>query len=227
MLIGSFRLRFWVVFAMLFSIAVAKSTASDVFKLNFIGFSEDGKHLAFQNTPDLVDSDAGPVTLIIDVDRNQYATSEIFDEQLVTTKLKEYKIVNGKHGIHVISHPPTDHGVDYHTVKFTTFEYQLGSADEYKIVLKTIPTLPDNCSPHKDYAVTPISMLEMKLINRSGEEKILQRDKTLPKSRDCPFEYKIEEVYVYNKKIAVFVKVFSPSIEGPSRRYMVITGELN
>lgn len=57
--------------------------------------------------------------------------------------------------------------------------------------------------------------------------QILQKDgDELPAGRQQAFGYKIEQVYVYQNKIAVFLNVFSPGFEGPEMHYMVVTGAI-
>jgi predicted secreted protein len=59
------------------------------------------------------------------------------------------------------------------------------------------------------------------------EIKVLQADKKLPKSRDCPMDYRIESVYLYQQRyLAVFLNMFLPRFEGQDMRYLVVTGEL-
>lgn len=71
-------------------------------------------------------------------------------------------------------------------------------------------------------------MLQDNTGHRAHELQILQKDTdVLPKSRSCPVGYKIEQVYIYQNKIAVFLNVFSQGFEGPDMRYMVVTGEIN
>lgn len=63
--------------------------------------------------------------------------------------------------------------------------------------------------------------------HRAHELQILQKDAdVLPKSLQCPYGYKIEQVYIYEGKIAVFLNVFGPGFEGPDMRYTVVTGEI-
>jgi predicted secreted protein len=55
----------------------------------------------------------------------------------------------------------------------------------------------------------------------------LQKDgATLPKARNCPYGYHIEQVYFYKNRLAVFINMFSQGFEGPDMRYMAVTGEL-
>ncbi|MEP6847738.1 MAG: DUF2259 domain-containing protein [Acidobacteriota bacterium] len=62
-------------------------------------------------------------------------------------------------------------------------------------------------------------------IRQTTKPQILRKDgDTLPDSRDCALGYKIERVYIYTDRIAVFLNVFSKGYEGPDMHYMVVTG---
>jgi predicted secreted protein len=54
--------------------------------------------------------------------------------------------------------------------------------------------------------------------------QVLQKDKDLPPSRHCPYGYRIEQVYFYKNRLAVFLNVFSQGFEGPDMRYRAVTG---
>jgi predicted secreted protein len=57
--------------------------------------------------------------------------------------------------------------------------------------------------------------------------QVLQRDgDTVPGSRQCPYGYRIEQVYYYKNRLAVFLNVFGQGFEGPDMRYMAVTGLL-
>jgi predicted secreted protein len=55
--------------------------------------------------------------------------------------------------------------------------------------------------------------------------QILQKDgEILPDGLVCAAGYKIEQVYIYRNRIAVFLNVFSKGYEGPNMQYKVVTG---
>ena len=55
--------------------------------------------------------------------------------------------------------------------------------------------------------------------------QVLQKDPdVLPDSRTCAVGYRIEQVYIYNDRIAVFLNVFSKGYESPDMQYMIVTG---
>ncbi len=55
--------------------------------------------------------------------------------------------------------------------------------------------------------------------------QILQRDKTLPEVRGCPYAYRIEQVFLYKDNLAVFINVYTMGFPGSTMRYMVVTSK--
>ncbi|MEQ1644346.1 MAG: DUF2259 domain-containing protein, partial [Pyrinomonadaceae bacterium] len=87
--------------------------------------------------------------------------------------------------------------------------FRTGRCEQSDDALKIELTLQDN-TQHKDIAL-----------------QILQKDTSVPEARNCPFGYRIEQVYFYNEGIVVFLNVFSQGFEGPDMRYMAVTGVLS
>lgn len=75
------------------------------------------------------------------------------------------------------------------------------------------------------------SMLELtiKEVDHQTESplQILQRDKTLPAIRECPYAYHIEQVFFYKDSLAVFINIYTMGFPGSTMRYMVVTGGVN
>jgi predicted secreted protein len=102
--------------------------------------------------------------------------------------------------------------------------YNQNTEEFYELSL--IPTLikTGDCSDGYKFELT----LKDNTGHRNHKIQILQKDSDiLPKARNCPFGYKIEQVYIYEGKIAVFLNVFSQGFEGPDMRYLVVTGKIN
>jgi hypothetical protein len=69
--------------------------------------------------------------------------------------------------------------------------------------------------------------LEDKTIFPVTKLQILQKDgDKLPKTREDALGYKIEQVYLYQGRIAVFINVFAYGFEEAAMSYMVVTGKL-
>ena len=99
----------------------------------------------------------------------------------------------------------------------------------YELELKLIPC-GKSCEDACGFEVSP-SMIELTLKNNTHPNesvpRILQKDKFLPKFRNCPYNYRIVQVYYYRDKLAVFIDVLTVGFPGSSKGYMVVTGEIN
>ena len=97
--------------------------------------------------------------------------------------------------------------------------------DFYKLTLRTSSAAGTECGNQTAYKIE--LTLQDNTKHRETKPQILQKDADiLPSSRYCPFGYKIERVYLYKNKIAVFLNVFSEDVRGTLMRYLVVTGEL-
>lgn len=256
--------------------------AGDYASFKFIGFSKNGKYLAFEEFG-AWDGSGGDyaTTYYIDTTKNSFAIAptifERTDDPLdklkgfrveslykkdVALKLKRFGIERGNFGQQVVAHFLNDlsfvkpvqrehyfyeDGKNEPIEKLVT-DYEGGfikreTSEIEKVIFN--PNLdPYNQNTEEFYELTLIPTLakptegcseaykfELALKDNTGhrnhELKILQKGSdALPKARNCPFGYKIEQVYIYEGKIAVFLNVFSQGFEGPDMRYMVVTGEI-
>jgi predicted secreted protein DUF2259 len=102
--------------------------------------------------------------------------------------------------------------------------YNQNTEEFYELSLIPSGIKTGDCSEGYKFEMT----LKDNTNHRDHKLQILQKDgDVLPKARNCPFGYKIEQVYIYEGKIAVFINVFSQGFEGPDMRYMVVTGKIN
>ena len=65
----------------------------------------------------------------------------------------------------------------------------------------------------------------------NGITRTLNNDTTVPKSRRCPFSYRIERFFTFFPDeappvFAILIQMESLGFEGPDRRYLAITGRL-
>lgn len=253
--------------------------AGDYADLKFIGFSENGKYLAFAESGEW-DGSGGEyaTTYYIDTVKNSFAAAPtVFEwegntpgyarllsayKKSVAASLRKFRIVNGNTGAQTVAHllsdmsfvkpvksehyfyetgknEPVDKVVtdyegafirrdtlDIETVIFSAGidSYNQNTEEFYELTLiPTIAKKTEECSGGYKIELT----LQDNTGHRAHELQILQKDAdVLPKSRQCPYGYKIEQVYIYEGKIAVFLNVFGPGFEGPDMRYMVVTGEI-
>jgi predicted secreted protein len=226
--------------------------AGDYANLNFIGFSTDGKYLAFEEYG-ISDGAGFPYSNIyfINVEKNSYAAppvlktvKEPINENAIPTEnairlaakkaaaanLKKFKIVQGNAGKMVVARLLTDLNVgsvgqnnesNNQVIEFTDYRDSSYYEREYALLLKTSEIKTKNC----EYSSDAVLKLDLTLKDTKAEtEKILQSDKTLPESRGCPLAYSIQNVYVYQDRIAVFVNIYMMGFEGPDMRFMTVTG---
>lgn len=235
------------------------SLAGEYADLKFIGFSKDGKYMAFEEYGTYDGSGADfSNTYFIDTVKNTYALPpvEITEGEAYTAaekrieaarnqklrltlanNLRKLKIVAGTTGELLVAHLLTDF-TDKNSnlpseendeiVKFNNFLFVNSNDDgHYELILKNIPAVggDKNCSNDAS------SMLELTLLNKTTSEvfapQILQKDSVLPAGRWCPYYYRVERVYFYEDKIAVFLNYFNQGFEGISMRYLAVTAQLD
>lgn len=223
--------------------------AGDYASLNFIGFSEYGDYLAFEQYG-CYDGSGFPYSEIffVDVAGNDFIwapISEVVDDEIESetsvqelamvrsrSKLQELGIIQGNVGEHIIAHPTTEPDVDPHFVRFgETVEPLNEDADPAKFELLLTETEVETPADH-DLDCGSARILELLLINtETGQEQMLQQDTKLPERRGYVYAYRIEDVYLYyyahHRFIAVFINCYTPGFEGPDMRYMVVTGQLD
>jgi predicted secreted protein len=223
----------------------ANCFAGDYATLNVIGFSKDGRYLAFEEYG-TQDGSGFPYSTIyfIDTQRNAYAgpsvavrleketASETMARKrsalLATKKLRQLGIIKGNTGKVVVSHLMTDQTFDdasddkkANLVKFAEEVQSMHREGDYELLLTPIPAKDNDCEVYGD-----VFMLDLKLTNKTDDTStFLQKDTSLPKSRGCPLSYRIQDVYLYQDFIAVFANVFTQGFEGPDMRFLAVTGK--
>jgi predicted secreted protein len=232
-----------LIFSLLFVISTPV-WAGDASQLKLIGFSKDGDYLAFQQYGITEGEGAGySTTYFVDVKGNKYAVKpletrkadvkqetlpDLIQQNLEQAKpdLEKLGIVTDNLGTQVIARLLSDVGADPKKVEFTLGSNPLPPVGvHHKTFVLTL---------HDEKAKTEadctnlgeIKNLTLTLENTvTKKSKTLQQDKEVPKSRGCPLEYRIQDVYIFNEKyIAVFINVFSHGFEGQNMRYLTVTG---
>jgi predicted secreted protein len=227
--------------------------AGDYSNLQFIGFSRDGKYLAFEEYG-TGDASGFPFASVyfVEVEKNAFA-GKPFDvtiekdgateeaaikkvEALAARKMRQLKIVRGNTGKLVLAHLLTDWtyedsfarvGDKAEKIKLNDYinPNSPNQYEFYELTLNSIPTKTNGVCQDEYYTFYKLE-LALDHINQGKKDmdtQILQKDADLPKRRGCPYGYRMESVYSYKNKIAVFVNVFSQGWEGPDMRYMVVT----
>lgn len=233
----------------------ASLLAGDYANLNFIGFSKDGKYLAFEEWGEGDPGGWYSNTYFVDVDKNSFAAAPVIlsdedgknslgvlrrkGEAAAAKNLRRLKIVPGNTGRLLLAHLLTDWtyddsfiGVGGDKVKFNGYlnPNSPNQYEFYELVLNAVEDEKSECSNRTDRGVFKFDLtLNYTASTPSNNySQILQKDSILPARRNCPYGYRIESVYFYNEdKIAVFLNVFSHGFEGPDMRYMVVTAEMD
>lgn len=217
--------------------------AGDYATLNVIGFSKDGRYLAFEEFG-TQDGSGFPYSNIyfIDTTKNAYAAPSIAvridkesaDESmarkrsafLAAKRLRQLRIVKDNIGVHVVSHLMTDLTFDKGDPRVVKFAEEIGSMyrrGDLELVLKETPIKTKDCEVYE----LETNLLELTLVNNEDDtRKTLQKDTTLPTGRGCALNYELQDVYLYENFIATFVRYFTPGFEGPDMRFMAVTGKL-
>lgn len=240
---------FLIVASFVIILSSADIFAGDYAALNFIGFSKDGKYLAFEEYG-TQDGSGFPYSNIyfVDTTKNSYAAPAVkvrLDNEAATesqartranrnaaANLRKLRIVAGNTGSLVVARLLTDLSVEKEPLKFEVGKSQsLNFTDyrnsnyfenEYNLTLAPSEVKNTVCNTYTDQ---PIYKFELTLKdNRKETTKILQRDASLPSARNCPLDYSVQNVYVYDNKIAVFLNVFTIGFEGPDMRFLVVAG---
>ena len=227
----------------LFCLAVR---AGDFATLNFIGFSKDGKYLAFEEHG-VQDGSGFPYSNIyfVDVAKNSFAAPPVrvrIERETATepqarakaklgaaASIKKFRIIERNRGTLVVSRLLTDltaydSGLkdEGQKINFAEMIWSMYRQGNYDLILRSLKVEPKEC----DYSYQPVYKLELELKDNSANSTIvLQKDTTLPASRDCPTRYTIQYVYLYESFIAVFLNTYHIGFEGPDMRFLVITGK--
>lgn len=253
--IGKFRERLFVTSLLVLAISTARDRsndcrADDAAEMQFLGFSADGKHLAFEvftigssglNSP-------GSSFVFVDVAKNKYAAPSInvgfqkegadeANRQLAPIRAEARKkaqpvweklgIKPGNQGFHAYSRLPGDFTATPELLltrePVPPWRFRQG-CPKFAISMSTreIPS-PINWDDKPQLLTIRLRQIAV------GDQDIvqtLQEDKQLPATRTHPVAYRFTDVYFFQKSLAVFVQFESPGFEGNDSSFMVVTGTL-
>jgi predicted secreted protein len=221
--------------------------AGDEATLDFMGFSEDGAYLMFEQFGwqdgsgfpyseiifvDVINNSfvGAPVSVVLGEEEWERSASERALEQ-AQDRVIDLGIIMGNKGFHVISQPRGEPQFDPHRVSFSSTDLALDSLGKYFQCVLTLTEIGVDDTSGTAGEFGPPKMFDLSIgIPDLGEEHMLQRDTRLPKRRGHVMSYHISDVYMYRRAeaayIAVFISYMTPGFEGPDIRYMVVTGKL-
>jgi len=222
--------------------------AGDYAELNFIGVSENGKYMAYEEYGmqdgsgytysniyfvDIAKNEyaAPPVKAVIEEDEAEVEQARVKAGRDAAFQLGKLGIVRGNTGKLVVARLLTDADQDYdplaegaksdQTINFHEFVGSMFREGYYQLKLRHVPV-----EGKEDHLELPVYKIELTF--KDGEKspaRVLQKDDKLPKSRGLPIGYAVEYVYLYKDKIIVFLNVYTSGFEGPDMRYMAVTGD--
>jgi predicted secreted protein len=154
----------------------------------------------------------------------------------LAANLRKLKIVAGNTGELIVAHLLTDFSYENSNlaaeendeiIKFNNFLYVNSTFEgHYELILKNIPAAGEQPCGDSDSHMLELTLLD-KTTGKTRPPQILQKDTVLPARRWCPYYYRVERIYSYEDKLAVFLNYFNQGFEGRSMRYMVVTTQLD
>jgi len=223
--------------------------AGDTAKLHLLGFSKTGDFFAFEQygfqdgsgfpyseifVVDVIGDSwvkPSPFRLRKDVDvgpgdaTDSALTAARSENRLTAQPLLKQKAIAGK-GETVGFSPRTELNSDPHRMIVAPREFFHDGDSPVELTLSEY-ALPDAACQGYDVATKGFRLT----LVQGGVTRILNEDSSVPKSRKCPFAYRIERFVTHFPEeappvFAVLIQMESLGFEGPDRRYLAITGRL-
>jgi predicted secreted protein len=228
----------WMMMIALTSLSFAPGLWAEMYtNLDIIGFSSDGRYLAYEvNGYSTATKKAFSLIQIVDVVKNDFVGDEFLAEaengnnklenrtlrdsayRRAATTIQRYKIVEGNEGTLIYEQYRI---AAVHEVSFTI---NPGAAEvqQYRLVLSPRTVESSRCSHLTNEGRTP--KIFTLALQREQRNKVLQKDSILYRSRNCPYDYGIYRIYVFEDKLAVFLHSFTSRADVYK---LVVTGTLD
>lgn len=230
-------------------IATASARAGDTAELEIYGFSSHGDFFAFEQYG-WQDGSGFPYSeiFVLDVRTDSWVKPSPFrrvdevdeengydpEDALAETRTLNQKAAHALldktsifgMGKTVAFNPATELGSNPYHVKVAPRLPLLAGETSLDLALTEFPLENAECAGYsvetKGFQLT---------MTANGVTRTLNNDTGVPKSRRCPFSYRIERVFTFYPEkgpavFAIFVQMESLGFEGPDRRYLAITGRL-
>lgn len=236
---GRFQPRLTAVVALLV-LSTASASAGTRFSLDIVGFSEDGRYLAYTESGILDMAGFEQTTFyVLEVPDNSFAVppstvtfsdpeTEAADRAAMESErlalIERFGILPGNSGVLVfspgvydlVSQYPRDRRVEISLQRFAHVREELAVSIMPREVTGT------DCNQFTDPDNPVIFRLD--LVYANGSVRTLQDDSVLFASRRCPLDYAIGEIYYYRGQLVVFVNSFTFQLEGPDLRKLAVSG---
>ncbi|WP_434051316.1 MAG: DUF2259 domain-containing protein [Roseibium sp.] len=230
-------------------IATASARAGDTAELEIYGFSSHGDFFAFEQYG-WQDGSGFPYSeiFVLDVRTDSWVKPSPFrrvdevdeengydpEDALAETRTLNQKAAHALldktsifgMGKTVAFNPATELGSNPYHIKVAPRLPLLAGETSLDLALTEFPLENAECAGYgvetKGFQLT---------MTANGVTRTLNNDTSVPKSRRCPFSYRIERVFTFYPEkgpavFAIFVQMESLGFEGPDRRYLAITGRL-
>ena len=211
----------------------------------FLGFSEDGRYLAWEDSG-VQDGSDDPYShiYILDVERNRYAAppvSTILSDLDQAGKrgrsqtgarqinLRKAKALLNKFGIEKRFQGERQKILHYRRVpaRNPNHEHMVQTTEQFKwrntdwtLVLKEVA---DKMGRDEGWGL--LRMFDLRL-RGEGKEQVLQKDTQLPSSRGSVYEYDLGSVWTYKSSLVVLVSYVAPGFEVQDTRLLFVTAKV-
>ena len=224
-------------------LAIGSGFAGDYAERRIIGFSDQGRHFAFEQFGRQDGSGfAYAEIIIIDIEADDWVAGTpvrvlLRDESagIADARAKAAEQAAGtlkqlgiRHpGELLASNPPAEIGRDPLNVSVNARFPLPGETQELSFSLQQFPLSAASCAGFSDQ---PIKGFRLQMTKDAAKPLILHEDTSIPKSRHCPLGYAISDVARFaapNRSItyALLVSVLRVGFEGPDRRFIAVTAK--
>lgn len=221
---------------------VSPALAADSSEREILGFSADGNYFAFEEYG--IQDGSGfpysnifiietatdtwlpgtPIRVRTDSDTAALADTRFDAREKAQPLLTSYAI--SAPADLVVSNPLTELSADPHLVRFEPRLIYPRMGEEWTASLEELPFPARNCPTDSTY-----NGFRLTLTGPDGQARILNDDRSIPDSRNCPFNYAISDVLTYYPEtgepaLVIMISVFSYGFEGPDRRFLAVVTRL-
>ncbi len=220
------------------SVALAQEGATS--KAAIIGFSADGKYVAYEVYGDsAISPDGHSIIRIVNVAKNRFVGKRIIHgeeyvdgvtmDTIRAAARKKAGILFRRLGIIPGERPGEEINIREKRDPDTQGGFRIdftANKGYYQLELfEKIYLRKGLC--REQLGDTKMKIFTLRLKERiSGGFKILQKDRKLYKSRGCVFDYYFDSAYTYEDSLVVFINAKSINHEGPQLTQLVVTGTL-